>query len=39
MDICFEQEPAFVEVKPGHWVACFLAFDELGLERQSAVVA
>jgi len=22
MDICFEEEPEFREVKPGHWVAC-----------------
>ncbi len=22
MDVCFEEEPEFREVKPGHWVAC-----------------
>jgi len=22
MDICYEEEPEFLEVKPGHWVAC-----------------
>jgi len=24
MDICSRQEPAFVEVQPGHWTACWL---------------
>jgi oligopeptide/dipeptide ABC transporter ATP-binding protein len=24
MDICSKQEPAFVEVQPGHWTACWL---------------
>jgi oligopeptide/dipeptide ABC transporter ATP-binding protein len=26
-DICFEQEPEFQEMKPGHWVACHIAFQ------------
>ena len=26
---CFEQEPEFREIKPGHWVACHWVFDQL----------
>ncbi|MEM2587756.1 MAG: ABC transporter ATP-binding protein [Candidatus Bathyarchaeia archaeon] len=32
MDICSSKEPAFREVKPGHWVACF-RLEENGGER------
>jgi oligopeptide/dipeptide ABC transporter ATP-binding protein len=28
MQRCSEQEPAFTEVAPNHWVACFLVSDE-----------
>jgi oligopeptide transport system ATP-binding protein len=24
MDVCFEQDPEFIEVKPGHFCACHL---------------
>ena len=24
-DVCFEEDPAYLEVTPGHWVACHLA--------------
>ena len=29
MQRCSEQEPAFTEVAPNHWVACFLVSDEV----------
>jgi hypothetical protein len=25
MDICSQEEPAFKELKPDHWVACWVA--------------
>ncbi len=28
MDVCYEQEPAFLDAGDGHWVACFLESPE-----------